>query len=77
MKRTARAFPVLSSAASGQTRSTTRRLADFAANFKARFKNSLADIFAAALAKEKKAAIVTGGLEFKPLKKEIKINWLK
>jgi ribonuclease VapC len=55
----------------------TRRLADLAADFKARFKLSLADAFAAALAKEKKAELVTGDPEFKPLEKEIKINWLK
>lgn len=55
----------------------TRRLADLAADFKARFKMSLADAFAAALAKEKKAELVTGDPEFKPLEKEIKINWLK
>ena len=55
----------------------TRRLADLAADFKARFKISLADAFAAALAKEKKAELVTGDPEFKALAKEIKINWLK
>ncbi len=55
----------------------TRSLADTAASFKARFKLSLADAFAAALAKEKKADLVTGDLEFKALEKEIKINWLK
>ena len=55
----------------------TRALADTAAGFKARFKISLADAFAAALAKEKKAELVTGDPEFKPLEKEIKINWLK
>ena len=53
-----------------------RRLADLAADFKARFKISLADAFAAALAKEKKAELVTGDLEFKVLEKEIKIAWL-
>ncbi len=57
--------------------STNRALADTAADFKARFKISLADAFAAALAKEKKAGLVTGDPEFKPLAKEIKINWLK
>ena len=57
--------------------STTRALADTAADFKARFKMSLADAFAAALAKEKKAELVTGDPEFKPLDKEIKIHWLK
>ena len=54
-----------------------RRLADTAADFKARFKISLADAFAAALAKEKKAELVTGDPEFKALAKEITINWLK
>jgi len=58
--------------------STTRALADAAADFKARFVTiSLADAFAAALAKEKKAEIVTGDPEFKQLEKEIKIAWLK
>lgn len=57
--------------------STTRALADTAADFKARFKMSLADAFAAALAKEKKAELVTGDVEYKPLEREIKIHWLK
>ena len=55
----------------------TRLMADSAADFKARFKISLADAFAAALAKEKKAELVTGDPEFKALEKEVKINWLK
>jgi ribonuclease VapC len=55
---------------------TTRALADTVADFKARFKLSLADAFAAALAKEKKTELVTGDPEFKALEKEIKINWL-
>ena len=53
-----------------------RRLADVAAGFKARFKISLADAFAAALAKERKAELVTGDPEFRALEKEIKIRWL-
>lgn len=57
--------------------STTRALADTAADFKARFKMSLADAFAAALAKEKKAELITGDPEFRPLEKEIKITWIK
>ena len=57
--------------------STTRAMADIAANFKARFKMSLADAFAAALAKEKKGELLTGDREFKALEKEIKIAWLK
>jgi ribonuclease VapC len=56
---------------------TTRLLADLAADFKARFKLSLADAFAAALAKEKKAELVTGDPQFKELEKEIKIVWVK
>ena len=54
-----------------------RRLADLAADFKARHKISLADAFAAALAKELSAGIVTGDPEFKALEREIKIIWLK
>jgi predicted nucleic acid-binding protein len=57
--------------------STTRALADIAADFKARFKLILADAFAAALAREKKADLVTGDPEFRPLHHEIKIHWLK
>ena len=55
---------------------TNRGLSDVAADFKVRFKMSLADAFAAALAKEKKAELVTGGPEFKALEKEIKIHWI-
>lgn len=54
-----------------------RRLSDLAGDFKARFRMSLADAFAAALAKERKAELVTGDPEFKALEKEIKITWLK
>jgi predicted nucleic acid-binding protein len=54
-----------------------RRLADTAAGFKARFKISLAEAFAAALANEKKAELVTGDPEFKALEREVKIHWLK
>ena len=54
-----------------------RRLADVAADFKSRFKMRLADAFAAALAKEKNAELVTGDPEFKAVGKEIKIHWLK
>ena len=56
--------------------STTRAMADTAADFKTRFKLSLADAFAAALAREKKTELVTGDPEFKALEKEIQINWL-
>ncbi len=54
-----------------------RRLADGAAHFKARYRIGLADAFAAALAKERKAQLVTGDPDFRPLEKEIKILWLQ
>ncbi|MBK9140335.1 MAG: PIN domain-containing protein [Verrucomicrobia bacterium] len=54
-----------------------RELADLAADFKSRFSLSLADAFAAALAKKHKAELVTGDPEFKAVEKEIKIDWLK
>lgn len=47
-----------------------------AARFKSQNKMSYADAFAAALAKVKKADLVTGDAEFKPLDGEIKISWL-
>jgi predicted nucleic acid-binding protein len=53
-----------------------RQLADLAADLKADHKLSLADAFAAALAKEKKSELVTGDPEFKALEREIKIRWL-
>lgn len=54
-----------------------RELADSAGDFKARFKISLADGFAAALAKQRKTELITGDAEFSALDKEIKIVWLK
>jgi predicted nucleic acid-binding protein len=54
-----------------------RGLAESAAALKSDHDLGLADAFAAALAKEKRAELVSGDLEFKPLEKEIKINWLK
>ncbi|HKB57987.1 MAG TPA: PIN domain-containing protein [Lacunisphaera sp.] len=54
-----------------------RRLADMAAEYKSQYKLSLADAFAAALAKAKKAELVTGDPEFKALEKDIKITWLR
>lgn len=57
--------------------STSRALADSAADFKTRFKMSLADAFAAALAKEMTAELVTGDNEFKALEKELRIRWLR
>lgn len=55
----------------------TRPLADTAADFKAYHRISLADAFAAALAKDRKAELVTGDPEFKAMEKEIKIAWIK
>jgi predicted nucleic acid-binding protein len=48
-----------------------------AAIYKATHRVAYADAFAAALAKERRAELVTGDPEFKPLEKEIKIRWLK
>lgn len=56
---------------------TNKQLAETAADFKAGFKLSLADAFAAALTKEKRAELVTGDPEFKALATEIKIHWLQ
>ncbi len=47
-----------------------------AAQYKASHKMSFADAFAAALAKQKKAELVTGDKDFKPLAGEIKILWI-
>ena len=51
-------------------------LARQAAIFKARHRLSLADAFAAALAKEKRAELLTGDTEFRVLEGEIKLHWL-
>jgi predicted nucleic acid-binding protein len=64
-----RAFPI-------EFHPIDRALADLAAVFKARHKLSLADAFAAALAKERKCELVTGDPEFAAIEKEIKIVWL-
>ncbi|MEW6701611.1 MAG: type II toxin-antitoxin system VapC family toxin [Bacteroidota bacterium] len=47
-----------------------------AAKYKAHHKISYADAFAAALAKNRKAVLVTGDKEFKSLEGEIKISWI-
>ena len=47
-----------------------------AARFKSQHKMSYADAFAAALAKTKRAELITGDNEFKPLDGEIKISWV-
>jgi uncharacterized protein len=54
----------------------TRTLAEIAADFKVQYRMSLADACAAALAKEKKAELVTGDPEFKQLENELRIRWM-
>ena len=54
-----------------------RELAEIAAHLKNEHNLGLADAFAAALAKSKKAELVTADTEFKALEKETKIVWLK
>jgi len=51
-------------------------LAELAGEIKVRGKMSLADCFAAALAKQKKADVYTGDPEFKAVEKEVKVVWL-
>ena len=47
-----------------------------AANYKAFYKISYADAFAAALAEQNKAVLVTGDKEFEQIGKYIKIQWI-
>jgi len=51
-------------------------LAEVAGEIKAKRKMSLADCFAAALARQKKADVYTGDPEFKAVEREIRIVWL-
>jgi len=51
-------------------------LARRAARFKSRNRMSYADCFAAALAKTRRAELVTGDPEFKQVEGEIRIHWL-
>jgi len=48
-----------------------------AAYLKAQYPISYADAFAAALAEQEKAILVTGDPDFKRLEKTIKIQWLR
>ena len=52
-------------------------LAKQAAEFKAMKKMSYADCFAAALAKLRKAELVTGDKEFKQVEGEVKVAWIE
>jgi len=54
-----------------------RELSEAAAAFKAAGQLGLADAFAAALARSRKAELVTADREFKSVEGEIKIIWLK
>ena len=47
-----------------------------AGTFKARYRMSYADCFAAALAKDRKSDLVTGDKEFKQVDGEVSIRWL-
>ena len=47
-----------------------------AGTFKARFRMSYADCFAAALAMDRKSDLVTGDKEFKQVEREVSIHWL-
>lgn len=51
-------------------------LAEQAGELKVSHKMSLADCFAAALAKQKKAEIYTGDPEFRAVENELKIIWI-
>jgi predicted nucleic acid-binding protein len=51
-------------------------LAHDAGGFKSKYKMSFADCFAAALAKQKKALLLTGDPEFKQVETLITIDWL-
>ena len=51
-------------------------LAQEAGRFKAKNRMSFADCFAAALAKDKAATLLTGDKEFKQIEREITISWL-
>jgi uncharacterized protein len=51
-------------------------LAKGAGYFKSRNKMSFADCFAAALAKQRRAHLVTGDGEFKQIENEVMISWL-
>lgn len=53
-----------------------REITRIAAEFKATRRMSYADCFAAALAKIKKAEVVTGDKEFKAIENEVKVAWL-
>ena len=54
-----------------------QKMTQEAAILKGKYKVAYADCFAVALAREKKAEILTGDPEFKKFKENLKINWIK
>jgi ribonuclease VapC len=54
----------------------SQELSELAGELKVTKKMSLADCFAAALAKREKAGIYTGDPEFETVEREIKVVWL-
>ncbi len=56
--------------------SADQSLAELAGEIKATRKMTLADCFAAALAKQKKADLYTGDREFRSVEKDVKVVWL-
>jgi predicted nucleic acid-binding protein len=59
-----------------EIRPADQTMAELAGEIKAMRKMSLADCFAAALAKELKAELYTGDPEFREVEKDVKIVWL-
>ena len=53
-----------------------QELAEYAGEFKTTRKMSLADCFAAALAKRENAEVYTGDPEFRSVEKEVKVVWV-
>lgn len=51
-------------------------LVRLAGSFKARYRMSFADCFAAALAKSHKAELITGDKEFKQVESEVQVRWV-
>ena len=53
-----------------------QKLAEMAGEIKAKRRMSLADCFAAALAKDRKADVYTGDPEFRAVENELRVVWL-
>ena len=60
-----------------EIRPADQALAELAGEIKATKKMSLADCFAAALARDLKAELYTGDPEFHEVEKDVKIVWLR